>query len=253
MEARAPRVAPIDEAPESIHLVNPGLRLYAILISVLVEWVASPMTSSRLTPFSLDPSPSSAPTMLRRWITRRSAIAPHVLDEGSVALDAAIGKLTFLRSLALGRLPRESGTGIFVTPWGGIDANAFILFLAAKRILPEHVLFVSWHFAHVPHVAVDERVNLTQLGEGIFLATVLYGFNDDPDIPRSLHGIDVFEADAATTHYYVASDRVAPEHIRGMSTWRRWLFAMMSKICVPAADCFSLPADRTTEIRGANA
>jgi KUP system potassium uptake protein len=206
------------------------------------------MRSTRLSPFSYVPSPSSAATTLRRWITQRSTTASHALDERSVEQRAAIGKLQFLRSLPISRIPRAAGTGIFVAAGGGVDPNAFALFLAAERRLPERVLFVTWHVAHVPHVAIEERVNVTQLGDGILLAAIRHGFNDDIDIPTALRKIDALQVDASSTRYYVTGDGLAGVTIRSMPTWRRWLFAMMSKLCVPAADYFSLPADRTTEI-----
>jgi KUP system potassium uptake protein len=158
-------------------------------------------------------------------------------------------RLEFLKSLPLSRFPREPGTAVFIGHEGEIDANVFVRVLASRKRLPERVLFVTTHMELVPTVSNAERVALAALMDGILLVVLHYGFNDDPDIPRSLAGIEGLELDNAMTRYYVTDDRLAYGSIRNMPAWQRWLFASMSRMCSSAAKYFRLPADRTTEIR----
>ena len=60
---------------------------------------------------------------------------------------------------------------------------------------------------------------------------------------------DRLELDSAKIRYYVIDDRASVRLVKGMRGWQRWLFAMMSALCVPAAEYFHLPADCTTEIQ----
>jgi hypothetical protein len=53
----------------------------------------------------------------------------------------------------------------------------------------------------------------------------------------------------ATTRHDPSDDPAPARPLSGMPGWRRWLFALMSAACVPAAEYFHLPADDTTEVR----
>ncbi len=143
-------------------------------------------------------------------------------------------------------VPLQSRTAVFIEHEGGIDANGFAHVLASGRRLAERVLFVTTRVHLVPSVPDAERVDLVALSEGVFVVTLHYGFNDEPNIPRFLSRIEGLELDVATTSYYVTDDRVARGSIRNMPAWQRWIFAMMSRACVSVVEYFRLPADRTT-------
>jgi K+ transporter len=157
-------------------------------------------------------------------------------------------RLAFLTALPLDRIPREPGTAVFIGTDGQIDANGFLRVLASSKRLPARVLFVTTHVEPVPTVADAKRVDLVALSDGILRVALHHGFDDEPDIPRFLGGIEGFELDTAATRYYVADDRPPHRWIRGMPAWRRWIFAMLSSACVSAAEHFRLPADRTTRM-----
>jgi KUP system potassium uptake protein len=142
----------------------------------------------------------------------------------------------------------QPGTAVFIEHEGEIGTNGLAHVLASSWRLAKRMLFVTTRVELVPSVPDAQRVDLVALSEGIFLVALHNGFNDEPDIPRLLSGIEGLDLDVATTRYYVTDDRVAHAWIRNMPAWQRWIFAMMSRACVSAVEYFRLPADRTTQM-----
>ena len=59
-----------------------------------------------------------------------------------------------------------------------------------NHVLHEAVIIVSASAANVPHVPLEERLTVDDLGyagDGIQHLSVRFGFSDDPDLPGALH------------------------------------------------------------------
>ncbi|HET9645616.1 MAG TPA: hypothetical protein VFP68_20175 [Burkholderiaceae bacterium] len=150
------------------------------------------------------------------------------------------------RCLRLDSIARKARQAVLVFPMGKVEVKAFIHLMHARG-LPEQVLLVRPHVEYVPHLPVAQRAALTSLSESVRLVDLRYGFDDEPDVPKALRQTRCIEPSDAI-HYYVVDDRGAAFAGKGMARWRKWLFMMMSAACVPAAEYFHLPADRTTEL-----
>jgi len=153
-----------------------------------------------------------------------------------------------IRSLRLEGIVRKAGNAVLVFPVGEIDVGAFIRFLLVARGLPEQVLLVRPHVEFVPHLPVSERAELMALNDGMQVVDIRYGFKDEPDVPQALGHVGRLALDPSNTRYYVVDDRAAAASVRGMARWRKWLFALLSAACVPAAEYFHLPPEVTVEL-----
>jgi KUP system potassium uptake protein len=180
--------------------------------------------------------------VLHGWAMRLRRVAAASTLHTSASVD-------FMQPFDLERISRKAGTAVIVCPLGYIDAHAFACFLSLCRGLPERVLLVRPHVEPVPHVTAEEALVLTPLAPGLLVVDLRYGFKDDTDVPRALGRIHGLTLDPAASRYYVIDDRIVPRGaLRGWPRWRRWLFAVLSAACEPAAESFCLPPECTTEI-----
>jgi KUP system potassium uptake protein len=113
------------------------------------------------------------------------------------------------------------------------------------------VVIMSIETERVPHVPVDERVSIDDLGyrdDGITHVTARYGFMDKIDVPATLRRVagDVegeFDLDRAS--YFLSRITIVRTDAPGMSRWRKRLFMAIARNAANPVTLFGLPDDRT--------
>jgi len=139
-----------------------------------------------------------------------------------VSLDPRIAQ-----ALRLPDLKRTAGTAVFVFPLGEIDAASFASYVRRHRALPGQVLLVRIVTGLDPHVPVERQASSEPVGDGLYLTTIKFGYDDDPDVPRALSScVEPFLGTQAIT-YVVDEERLEPEALRALSTWQKWLFSLL--------------------------
>ena len=157
----------------------------------------------------------------------------------------------FLESLFIGPPQRVPGTAIFLTATPEATPHALLHNLSHNKVLHERVVFLTAEVTEEPWVQSEDRVRVTELGNGCWRLNVRYGFMNVPDIARSLRHAKAFglEFDMMTTSFFLSRETVVPVAASsGMSLWREKLFAMMSRNAGNAADYFKLPTNRVIEL-----
>jgi KUP system potassium uptake protein len=146
------------------------------------------------------------------------------------------------------RVPR---TGIF------LDANPETAPLALRAnvehncVLHESVVIVQVQTLNVPHVDVDERVTVDDLGyrdDGITHVTARFGFQDDIDVPHTLRTAAKRmerEADFDAVSYFLSRITIIAGDEPGMARWRKRLFIAIARNASSPVAYFHLPDDRT--------
>jgi KUP system potassium uptake protein len=104
---------------------------------------------------------------------------------------------------------------------------------------------------HVPEVKDAERlVSVTDYGEGLHGATVVYGFMETPDIPKIIGGMNAHgvEVDPNDVSYFLGRESLVFTGKSRMSLPRKVFFKMMSQNAVAASAFFKLPPGRVVEL-----
>jgi KUP system potassium uptake protein len=117
-------------------------------------------------------------------------------------------------------------------------------------MLHEHVVLLTVGTAPVPHAPADQRVSVTALGQGLFVVRLLYGFMEDPHVPRALlsaqgEGLTI---DTDDITYFLGRETLLVTGRRGMALWREKLFVLMARNSVRATAFFRLPPERVVEL-----
>ena len=158
----------------------------------------------------------------------------------------------FVAMLNRENVPRVPGTAVFPHPTKLSTPLALRANVAFNHVLHERVVIVSVLSENVPHVPLEQRLSIDELGrdrDGILHLAARFGFQDDQDLPEALRqacGLSPeLDIDPDEASYFLSRMTVERGNTPGMNRWRKRLFVGLAhNAASPAAD-FHLPVDRT--------
>ncbi len=157
----------------------------------------------------------------------------------------------FLDELAAGKIPRVPGTAIFLTKSPQQIPSLMIYHVQHMGSLHERVVTLTVEFEETPRVPEQERCEAEHIAEGIWHATVRFGFLEIPDLRRALanlkHLDPLLDTDGGV--YFAARDLIVrkPGHGR-LAHWRLPVFAFLYRNAVKVVDRFRLPSRNVVEV-----
>lgn len=156
----------------------------------------------------------------------------------------------FLASLFDHPIQRVQGTAIFLVGNSEAVPHALLHNLTHNKVLHERVVFLTVVTRDVPWVVHEERVKVQPMGHDCFRVKLIFGFRDNPDVPKALercepHGL-VFNT--LETSFFLSRETVIATPGTGMADWREKLFAAMFRNAGSAVEFFNIPANRVIEL-----
>jgi KUP system potassium uptake protein len=156
----------------------------------------------------------------------------------------------FLADLEGSRYTRVAGTAVYM--YGNPEGTppALLHNLMHNKVLHERVVLLTVETDEIPVVDDAQRVEVSELGHGMYRVVLRYGFTEDPDIPLGLeqarqHGL-VFKP--METSYFLGRETLIASKNPGMALWREQLFSVMSRNARSATSFFGLPPNRVVEL-----
>jgi KUP system potassium uptake protein len=146
---------------------------------------------------------------------------------------------------------RAPMTGVF------LNANIETTPLALRANLEHNhtihacVVIMSIETLRVPHVPLDERVSVDDLGyrdDGITHMTARIGFMDKIDVPGTVRMAAERvegELDLERASYFLSRITIVPTDAPGMARWRKRLFVAIARNAANPVALFGLPDDQT--------
>jgi KUP system potassium uptake protein len=182
-------------------------------------------------------------TMATTWKKGRQLLGQHLASR-------LISMENFLLDLAKHPATRVEGTAVFMT--GNLYGMPMALAhnLKHNRILHERVVLLNIATRDVPHVSDDERVEITQLGQGFYRIVAQYGFMDKPSVPEILEACQRkgLSFNLHQTTFFLSRESLIFARQTGMAKWRGRLFTLMARNAQPATAYFDIPPNRVVEI-----
>ncbi|HEX4932076.1 MAG TPA: KUP/HAK/KT family potassium transporter, partial [Gemmatimonadaceae bacterium] len=156
----------------------------------------------------------------------------------------------FLEDIARKKPPRVPGTAVFMTSTRDGAPVVLLHHLKHNKVLHQKVVLMSIGAEEVPEVPDEERVTVTDLGHGFYRVSAHYGFMEYPNVREILarcarHGLS---AKMQETSFYLGRERVIATGRSPMATWRKKLFALMSRNAQSATEYFQIPPNRVVEL-----
>jgi KUP system potassium uptake protein len=146
---------------------------------------------------------------------------------------------------------RVPGTAIFMSGSAAGAPPALTHNLKHNQVLHETVILLTARTQQTPRVEPRDRVQVEELTNGFWRATVNFGFMEEPNVPEALALIDDprLRVDPRNVTYFLGRETlIASRRVRGMALWREKLFVTMSRNAMNATNYFSLPPDRVVEL-----
>ncbi len=166
-------------------------------------------------------------------------------------LSAAAVPIDFFKRNVLADAPiRVPGTAVFMTGNPNTTPPALLHHLQHTKVLHERIILLTVVTEEIPHVAPDDRLDVSDLGDGFYVMTIHYGFMQDPNVPRELMRAKKFGFDykPMQTSFFLGRERLLATKKAGMAIWREHLFAFLSRNSQPATAFFHLPPNRIVEL-----
>ncbi|MCU1659866.1 MAG: Low affinity potassium transport system protein kup, partial [Pseudonocardiales bacterium] len=174
----------------------------------------------------------------------------RIITERRVDLEGPL--MNFVEQLRADPPPRVPGTAVFPHPTKQTTPLALRANVRFNRVLHEHVVIVSVQSENVPHIPVDERLSVDELGysdDGIVHLAIRFGFQDEQNIPAMLRNAKLLttelDIDPDEASYFLSRIAIERGQRPGMTTWRKRLFIGLSHNAASPATYFALPDDRT--------
>ncbi len=160
-------------------------------------------------------------------------------------------RLTFDELFAggVGGIHRVPGTAVFMTRVSNSVPTPLLHNLKHNKVLHERTLILAVRTLDVPYVDDASRVQMRELGHGVFELDVSYGFAGTVDLPQAFRTSGCLkDFDPHNTSWFMGRQTVRPAKLALMRPWRRRLFAWMLRSGSPASEYFRLPSNRVVEL-----
>ncbi|WP_375449908.1 potassium transporter Kup [uncultured Devosia sp.] len=154
----------------------------------------------------------------------------------------------FLKSTA--KVHRVPASAIYLTTDTQTIPPALLHNLKYNQVVHEHVLLVTVETALSPRINDEDRLTVSDLGQGFVRVIIHYGFAESPDVPQAL--APLFEAspnfNPMTAAYFLSRQTLIPSRRPGMALWREKLFAAMVRNSESPMTFFKLPVNQVVEL-----
>jgi len=155
-----------------------------------------------------------------------------------------------LRDLAEHPPIRTPGTAVFMDSNSSGIPRTLLHNLKHNKVLHERVILLTIITEEVPRIPWPEKLETHELAPNFFRIIAHYGFMETPNVPAILRYAerDGLEYKPMETTFFLGRETLVLSRSRGMTSWRRRLFAILSRNAQQATLHFGIPPNRAIEI-----
>jgi KUP system potassium uptake protein len=180
---------------------------------------------------------------MHTWKTGRNSIFALVYDN-TVTEDE-------LTKIALSKyIVRVPGTAIFMV--GSPKGTPIVLLhhVKANRCLQQNVILMSIVNEDIPVVQEASRLQLLEIGAGIWRANGHYGYMQSPDVSDLVERIRAagLKVNVQGVTYFFNREMILHGGNSGMWEWEKSLYSFLSRNARPAKDYYQIPPSQIIEI-----
>src|SRR5271169_2444924 len=157
---------------------------------------------------------------------------------------------SFIKLISDCNCVRLPGTAVFLSTFQTEVPPMLQYHLNHIGALHERVVILSILPSDVPEVPDGEKLEIRNLGQGVFRITAYTGFMETPDIPSmlTLAKGKIPDIDPSSTVYYLGRISLVPAKKRVMDPVRRLLFFFMQRLALSPVVYYGIPPDRVLEL-----
>ncbi|MGH6828105.1 MAG: potassium transporter Kup, partial [Rhizomicrobium sp.] len=172
--------------------------------------------------------------VMETWRTGRRIYMEKV-RESSLSLDLFLERADKMTQ-------RVAGTAVFMSARSDMVPGALLHALKHFKVLHERVVLATVTTTDTPFVPASRRIAVEKLGKGFFVARLVYGFFESPNIPQDLalaraHGL-ALEMDQST--FFLGRETLVPGDHPILSRWRVALYMWLASNALAPARFYHL-------------
>jgi len=149
----------------------------------------------------------------------------------------------------------QSGTALFITDPYDDEGRSLLYHLRINRMMYKTMIFLSVKVENRPYISLENKFEVIQKAEGLYLLNVHYGFAEYINLPQAIETMVKtiklpFAFDLRKLVYFlqIISAEVTPGRTEKIWRWQKLLFAIMLRNAVPDIQFYQLPFSKTIAI-----
>lgn len=163
---------------------------------------------------------------------------------------ATLDEEMFLDDPETRRAQRVSGTAVFMASGTRGIPNVLLHHFKHNKVFHDQVVLLSIVTENIPFAIGNTAITVRDMGRGFYRVVARVGFMQQPKVPKILercarHGLVAEETD---TTYYLGRQTLLTTGKSRLATWRKKLFAFLSKNSRAPTEFFALPPNRVVEL-----
>jgi KUP system potassium uptake protein len=145
---------------------------------------------------------------------------------------------------------RVSGTAVYLTSRTDVVPVPLLHNLKHNKVIHQRIVLLHVVTENVPHIASNQRIEITDLTNNLYSVVVHYGFMEQPDIPQVLDSCSSQQLrfDLMDTSFFVGRLTIVPTAASRLSRIRSKLFEAMHRNALAATEFFRIPPNRVIEL-----
>jgi KUP system potassium uptake protein len=145
---------------------------------------------------------------------------------------------------------RVSGTAIYLTSRTDVVPVSLLHNLKHNKVIHQRIVLLHVVTENVPHIASNQRIEITDLTNNFYSVVVHYGFMEQPDIPQVLDtcSSQQLRFDLMDTSFFVGRLTIVPTAASRLNRIRSKLFEAMHRNALAATEFFRIPPNRVIEL-----
>ena len=181
--------------------------------------------------------------VMHTWKSGRTEIQDKVYSGAINELELAV----IARSKSIVRVP---GSAVFMAASPRGVPLALLHHLKSNKCLQQTTVLLTISFEDIPQVPLEERLILTNEGEGVWRAICYYGYMESPDVAAvceelKVRGVPLKPQEAT---FYFNREMIITGGNARMWEWQKSLYAFLSRNARPVKDYYKVQPMQVIEI-----
>jgi len=181
--------------------------------------------------------------MMTTWQKGRKNVLEKIRQQ-TMSLENFVTEFLSIRLIAI------PGTAVYMSSSSNGTPPPLILNIKHNRLLHKQVIILTIKFHKVPHIKIEERVQIEQPTEGFYRVIANYGFMDITNIQQIIELLEKqgIKIKMENTTFFLGRETLIPNPKKGIRMLRDKIFILMSNNAQRATDFFNIPPNRVFEV-----
>ncbi len=148
------------------------------------------------------------------------------------------------------RLVSTPGTAIYMSSNPKGTPSALVKNMKHNRVLHKQIIVLSIIFKKIPHINIEDGIEIENPTEGFYRVIASYGFMDSANIQQIIEELNNkgISININKTTFFLGRELLVAKEKHGLIRLRKKLFILLSRNSQRVTEYFNIPNDRVFEV-----